>query len=208
MIGILLVDDHPVVREGLASALGDQPDFQVIGAAESAEAALRAARADPPDVILLDLELPGASGVEAIPRLLKAAPGAKILVFTAYETDERVFGALESGAKGYLLKGASLEEIAGAVRVVHRGGSPLEPRIAARVLDRVGAPRAPAADLLTDREREVLRLLRDGLSNKRIGRELGISVRTVKFHVSSILEKLEAENRTQAVARAMERGLV
>lgn len=206
MIRIVVVDDHPVVREGLVASLEDEAEFQVVGAAGSAEDALPLVTAQRPDVVLLDLELPGVSGLEAITALVAASPSSRILVLTAYDTDERVLGALRAGAKGYLLKGASLEEIARAIRAVQAGESYLEPRIAAKVVAELGPHKRTAA--LSRREREVLRLVADGHSNKQIARSLGITERTVKFHVTSIFNKLGAENRAQAVARAAQRGLM
>jgi len=206
MIRIVVVDDHPVVREGLVASLEDDPEFRVVGSAGSAEDAVPLITTQHPDVILLDLELPGVNGLEAIPALAAAHPASRILILTAYDTDERVLGAIRAGAKGYLLKGASLEEIARAIRSVHAGESYLEPRIATKVLAELGPRRRPAA--LSHREREVLRLVAGGRSNKQIARELGITERTVKFHVTSILNKLGAENRAQAVAVAARRGLL
>lgn len=207
MIRILVVDDHPIVREGLVAVLEDEPDFEVVGSAGSAEEAMALAERLAPEVALLDLELPGMDGVAAIPPLVQASPGLRILVFTAYDTDERVFGAIRSGAGGYLLKGATAAEIAQAVRVVHGGESYLEPRIAAKLVAEVTAPRR-FAGLLSERERAVLRLIAAGLSNKQIARSLSITERTVKFHVTSIFKKLGAENRAQAVALATQRGLL
>jgi len=206
MIRILVVDDHPVVREGIVATLEDDPEFTVVGAAGSAEDALPVVRSQRPDVILLDLELPGMDGIQAIPQLTAAHPEARIVILTAYDTDERVLGAIRSGAKGYLLKGAGLEEIARAIRAVHGGGSYLEPRIAGKVFAEVSAPRRSTA--LTRREREVLKLVADGRSNKQIARALKITERTVKFHITTILNKLGAENRAQAVALAAQRGLL
>ena len=206
MIRIGVVDDHPVVREGLVAALSDEKEFKVVGAAGSTEDALPLVAAQRPDVILLDLELPAQSGLEAIPKLREARPQSKILILTAYDTDERVIGALRAGAQGYLLKGASLEEIARAIRAVHAGGSYLAPRIASKVLGAL-SPGAQAA-ALSGREREVLRLVAGGQANKQIARTLGITERTVKFHVTSILTKLGADNRAQAVALATRRGLL
>jgi DNA-binding NarL/FixJ family response regulator len=207
MIRIVVVDDHPIVREGMITVLADEPDFEVVGSAGSAEEGQSAVERLRPDVVLLDLELPGMNGVEAIPALLRSSPETKILVFTAYDTDERVFGAVRSGARGYLLKGASAREIAQAIRAVESGESYLEPRIAAKLLAEVTAPRR-FAGLLSERERAVLRLVAAGLSNKQIARSLSISERTVKFHVTSILHKLGADNRAQAVALATQRGLL
>jgi DNA-binding NarL/FixJ family response regulator len=206
MIRIIVVDDHPVVREGLVATLSDEKEFKVVGAVGSAEDALPLVGAQRPDVILLDLELPAQSGLEAIPKLRTARPQSKILILTAYDTDERVIGALQAGAQGYLLKGASLEEIARAIRAVHAGGLYLDPRIAAKVVGALN-PHARAA-ALSEREREVLRLVAGGQANKQIARTLGITERTVKFHVTSILTKLGAENRAQAVALATQRGLL
>ncbi len=207
MIRIFVVDDHPIVRQGLVAALEDEPDFQVVGAAGSAEDALTTISNLQPDIVLLDLELPGVGGVAAIPQLLAAYPSAHILVFTAYDTEERVLGALRAGAKGYLLKGATAAEIARAVRVVASGGSALEPRIAARLVTEMSATHA-GGRRLTAREREVLQLIADGQSGKQIARALHISERTVKFHTGSLLRKLGADNRAQAVALALQRGLL
>lgn len=207
MITIVVVDDHPVVREGLVGLLEDEPDFGVVGSAGSAEDAITITGQLRPAVIVLDLELPGMDGVAAIPHLLAASPESGILVFSAYDTDERVFGAIRAGAKGYLLKGATSAEIARAVQAMSEGESYLEPRIAAKLVAEVSAPHR-FAGLLTDRQRAVLRLIAAGLSNKQISRSLAISERTVKFHVTSILGKLQVENRAQAVATAVQRGLL
>jgi DNA-binding NarL/FixJ family response regulator len=207
VIRVLVVDDHPIVRQGLVTALGDEADLEVVGAAGSAEEALALAARLRPDVALLDLELPGLDGVEAIPRLAAVSPETRVLVFTAYDTDERVFGAIKAGAGGYLLKGAPAEEIARGVRAVQAGGSYLEPRVAARLTAEVRAPRRSSGQL-SPRERAVLRLVADGLPNKQIARALAISERTVKFHLSSAFNKLGADNRAQAVALATQRGLL
>lgn len=207
MIRILVVDDHPVVREGLVALLEDEPDFEVVASTDSAEEAVARAGRLRPDVVLLDLELPGMDGVQALPALAAASPDTRVIVFTAYDTDERVLGAVRAGAKGYLLKGASREQIAQAIHTVHAGGSHLEPRVAAKLMAEIRGPRR-AAGQLSERERSVLRLIADGQSNKQIARSLGITERTVKFHVTSLLRKLAAETRAQAVAIAAQRGLV
>jgi DNA-binding NarL/FixJ family response regulator len=207
-IRVLVVDDHPIVRQGLVSVLGDEDDLDVVGAAGSAREALGLVPRLVPDVVLLDLEMPDLDGVEAIPQLLAAGgPGLGVLVFTAYDTDDRVLGAIRAGARGYLLKGASAEEIARGIRTVHGGGSYLEPRVASKLLAEVSSPRREAAQL-SNREREVLRLVADGLPTKQIAHSLGITERTVKFHVNSIFHKLGADNRAQAVALAAQRGLL
>jgi DNA-binding NarL/FixJ family response regulator len=206
VIRIFVVDDHPIVRQGLIAALEDEPDFEVVGAAGSAEEARAPVDRLRPAVILLDLELPGMSGVEAIPQLLAASPGVGVLVFTAYDTDERVLGAVRAGARGYLLKGATAADIARAVRAVAAGGSALEPRAASALVAAVRSPRG--AGQLTGREREVLKLIAEGQLTKQIARELGISERTVKFHTTALLRKLGADTRAQAVAVAAQRGLL
>ncbi|MDP9372250.1 MAG: response regulator transcription factor, partial [Chloroflexota bacterium] len=170
MIRVLVVDDHPIVRQGLVAILEDEADFAVVGAAGSADEAVALAGRLHPDVVLLDLELGDQDGVAAIPRLAAASPASRVVVFTAYDTDERVFGALRAGAKGYLLKGAPTEEIARAIRAVHGGGSHLEPRVAAKVLDGMG--RAGRGAVLSGREREVLRLIAAGQSTKEMARSL------------------------------------
>jgi len=206
MIRILVIDDHPVVREGLVASLEDDPEFQVVGAAGSLDEALPQVTARRPDVILLDLELPRVDGLSAIPLLAAAHPDARLLILTAYDTDERVLGAIRGGAQGYLLKGAPLSEIARAIRAVHAGETYLQPRIASKVVAALAPGRKTGT--LSRREREVLRLIAGGQSNKQIARTLGITERTVKFHVASIMNKLGAETRAQAVALAGRRGLL
>jgi DNA-binding NarL/FixJ family response regulator len=209
-IRLLLADDHPVVRDGLAAILGTQPDFAVVGqAATGAEAVQQAIQLNP-DVILLDLEMPDLDGVEALRQIRAACPPARAIVFTAFDTDERIVGAVQAGAQGYLLKGAPREELFKAIRVVSEGGSLLQPVVASKLLNHVRAHKddEPELEPLTEREMEVLRLLAQGKSNKEIALGLTISERTVKFHVSSIMGKLGAGNRTEAVTIAAGRGLV
>jgi len=235
-IRILLADDHPIVREGLRAVLETQIDFEVVGAPEQAasgEEALRLATELQPDILLLDLEMPGIDGVETIRRLRantrRVAPGVagtapemaqrpRIIVFTAFDNDERIIAALEAGANGYLLKGAPRDEIFNAIRVTMQGGSLLQPVIASKLLRHMGQhplARSTASDLsqplyeaLTEREIEVLSLLAQGMPNKEIAAHLTISERTAKFHVSSIMGKLGATNRTEAVSLAAQRGLI
>jgi DNA-binding NarL/FixJ family response regulator len=208
MIRLLVVDDHPIVRQGLVAVLSDEEDLEVVGEAGSGREAIGLVSRLRPDVVLLDLEMPDLDGVEAIPQLLAAVPSVGVLVFTAYDTDERVLGAIRAGARGYLLKGASAEDIARGIRTVAAGGSSLEPRVASKVLASMSVGARPTASALSAREREVLRLVADGLPTKQIANALSISERTVKFHVNSIFHKLGAENRAQAVALAAQRGLL
>jgi DNA-binding NarL/FixJ family response regulator len=208
-IRILIADDHPVVRDGLAAMLGTQPDFVVVAMATNGQEAVRLAAELKPDVVLLDLEMPELDGVEALTRMRTASPAVRALVFTAFDTDERILGAVRAGAQGYFLKGSPRDELFRAVRIVSQGGSLLQPVVATKLLQRMATPSGaepPAA--LTGREGQVLRLLAQGRANKEIAAELVISERTVKFHVSSILSKLGASNRTEAVKLAVQRGLV
>jgi DNA-binding NarL/FixJ family response regulator len=208
-IRILVVDDHPVVRDGLVAMLATQPDFSVVGQAGGGQDALRLASELQPDVICLDLEMPGIDGVQVLEALQSAGDPSRVIVFTAYDTDERIHAALRAGAKGYLLKGAPREELFRAVRVVCQGGSLLEPVVASRLIDQIA--RGLPSDLpepLTEREMEVLHLLAQGKTNKEIAAELVVTERTVKFHVSSILRKLNASNRTEAVTLAHQLGLI
>ncbi len=228
MIRILLADDHPIVREGLRAVLETQSDFEVIGTPEQAasgDEALRLSLEMQPDILLLDLEMPVMDGVETIRRLrqqmrLNTSKGdgmrPRIIVFTAFDNDERIIAALEAGANGYLLKGAPREDIFNAIRVTMQGGSLLQPVIASKLLRHVGqhtssstvTPQSPSYESLTERELEVLSLLAQGMPNKEIAAHLTISERTAKFHVSSIMGKLGATNRTEAVSLAAQKGLI
>lgn len=207
-IRIVLADDHPIVRDGLATVLETQPDFEVVGQANNGVEAVDIVAALKPDVVLLDLEMPHLDGVQALRAMRAADPRTKALVFTAFDTDERIIGAVQAGARGYLLKGAPRDELFGAIRIVAEGGSTLQPVVAARLMERMASPHAHAVDALTEREHEVLTLMAQGLQNKEIAAQLMIGERTVKFHVSAILAKLGAGNRTEAVHIARERGLV
>ena len=206
-IRLLVADDHPMLREGLVAVLGTQPDFDVVAEAADGSEVVRLAKKLQPDVILLDLEMPHVDGVAALERLRDAGSEARAIVFTAYDTDERILRSLRAGARGYLLKGASRAEIFDAIRTVHSGGSLLGPAVTSRVLEHIGQGDERPDDP-TPRELEVLTLLARGLKNAEIAEALFISERTVKFHVSSILAKLGAENRTEAARIATRRGLI
>ena len=209
-IAILIVDDHPIVRDGLVAILGTQSDFRVAGEAASGKEALILFSELRPDVVLLDLEMPGMDGVAVIRGLREIRPEVRVVVFTAFDTDERILSAVQAGAKGYLLKGVPRSELFQAIRIVHQGGSLLQPVVASRLLDQITTSEVPDTPLeeLTPREDEVLTLLAQGKQNKEIAVELAISERTVKFHISSILAKLGAGNRTEAVTIALQKGLV
>ncbi len=209
-IRILVADDHPIVRDGLVAILNTQADFEVVGEVANGRETLRHVESLKPDVVLLDLEMPELDGVQTLQQLQAGQQQAKVIVFTAYDTDERIVGAVRAGAKGYLLKGAPREELFEAIRVVSAGGSLLQPVVASKLMEHMSGRggEASGAEALTLREREVLRLMAQGRPNKEIAGKLYISERTVKFHVSSILGKLGATNRTEAVKLAARQGLV
>ncbi len=208
---IIVADDHPVVRDGLTAMLGTQPDFEVVGQAATGIEVVEKVRSLQPDIVLLDLEMPEMDGVEALEQLRAQKPEVGVIVFTAFDTDERILGAVRAGAKGYLLKGTPREELFEAVRVVSEGGSLLQPMVASRLMEHLSAETRQShhsQEKLTAREDEVLKFLALGKTNREIAAALVITERTVKFHVSSILGKLGAGNRTEAVAIAAQLGLV
>jgi DNA-binding NarL/FixJ family response regulator len=205
MIRVAIIDDHPIVREGLIAALDGEREIRVVGAVGSVEELISHATSWVPDIILLDFEIPGMAGVEAVRALVHQMPEARIVVFTAYADDDKIVGAVRAGARGYLLKGVPAAEVAGAIQEVHAGGSYLPGPIAAALARQVREPRPTS---LSERERDVVRLVSEGLSNKQIARRLAISERTVKFHVNSVMIKLGAENRAQASAIAIRRRLL
>jgi two-component system, NarL family, response regulator LiaR len=209
VIRVLIADDHAVVRQGLRTFLDLQEDVEVAGEAADGEAAVAEARRFAPDVVLLDLAMPRLYGVAALPRLREAAPGARVIVLTSFGEDERLFAALRAGAAGFLLKDSQPAELVRAIRSAHAGQSPLSPAVATRVVEELAHPvHRGAADELTPRELEVLRLIAGGRSNKRIALELGVAEKTVKTHVSHVLAKLGLSDRTQAALYAVREGLV
>jgi DNA-binding NarL/FixJ family response regulator len=207
-IRIAVADDHPVVREGLVAMLETQPDFAIVGSGTSGTDALALVESADPDVLLLDLEMPELDGVGVLRALRESGARVRAIVFTVFDTDERIIAAVEAGAAGYLLKGAPRADVFSAVRIVAAGGSLLAPLAASAVLRRVRGELPPTAPSLTMRERMVLEHLARGLGNKQIAAQLGITERTVKFHVSSVFTKLGAANRTEAVTRAAQAGLI
>ncbi|GLZ42595.1 response regulator transcription factor [Actinokineospora sp. NBRC 105648] len=205
MITIVLVDDHPVVREGLRGMLEAEPDLTVVGEAGSGDEAVAVARVLLPDVILMDLRMPGLDGVGATERITAERIRSKVVVLTTYETDSDILRAVEAGAAGYLLKDASRAELAGAVRAANRGETVLAPSVAGRLVRQV---RQPPKQGLSGREVEVLALVAKGLTNADIGRALHISEATVKTHLLRAFGKLDVSDRTAAVTTAMARGLL
>jgi len=210
MINILVVDDHPIVREGLVAILEAQDDFNVVAEGNNGDEALKLYRRHAPDVVMMDLEMPQVDGVQAIQNLRAHDAEAKVVVLTAYDTDERILQAVQAGARGYLLKGAPRDDIYRAIRVVHAGGSLLEPAVAGKLLRHVGGIMRgdTREEELTPREMEVLKAMARGLRNKEIAAELYITERTVKFHANAIYQKLSVGGRTEAVSKALQRGLV
>ncbi len=200
-IRILLADDHPVVRTGLALMIKYEPGMEVVAQASNGKEAVDLFRAHQPDITLMDLRMPELNGVEAIAAIKSEFPDARIVVVTSYDSDEDIYLALRAGAKGYLLKDATPEQLLNAIRVVHTGRSSISPAVGAKLAERLGNPE------LSDRETEVVRLMATGKTNQEIAAVLGITEGTVKFHVNNILSKLEVSDRTQAVIKALKRGI-
>lgn len=219
MIRIMVVDDHPIVRSGVTGLLETEPDFEIVGEAASGEAALELVEVARPDVVLMDLRMPGMGGVEATRRIVagpdtaRAGTAPRVLVFTTYEDDDQILAAIEAGASGYLVKAGPAKELAAGVRAVAAGQTVLAPSIAAQLVARAsgslgsgsGTPVAPA---LTPRETEILGLVAEGLSNPAIAARLFIGESTVKTHLLHVFEKLGVSDRTRAVMRAMELRLL
>jgi Response regulator containing a CheY-like receiver domain and an HTH DNA-binding domain len=210
LINVLLVDDHQVVRQGLRDFLELQDDIDVVGEAGSGEEGVQLARELLPDVVLMDLVMPGIDGVEATRQLKEASPSTRVIVLTSFADDNKVFPAIKAGAISYLLKDVSPEDLAHAIRAAQRNEAVLHPDVAARLMQEFSAPRPSETqiDQLTEREMDVLRLIARGKSNKEIADRLVISEKTVKTHVSNILSKLHLADRTQAAIYALRQRLV
>jgi DNA-binding NarL/FixJ family response regulator len=204
-IRLLIADDHPVVRDGLRAMLATQPDLELVGEATTGTQAVERARALRPDVVLMDLQMPGLDGPAAIATLRQQAPEIRVLVLTTYGTDADITRAVDAGATGYLLKDAPREQLFAAIRAAAKGEAVLSPSVATRVLGRM---RAPAQEALSARELEILGAVARGLSNKQIGRRLYVSEATVKTHLLRIFGKLGVDDRTAAVTVALERGII
>lgn len=201
-IRILIVDDHPVVRAGLASMLATQAGIEVAGSASSGEEALAMVRQDMPDLLLLDLRMPGMSGIDTLHALKQAKAAARVIILTSFELDEDIYRAVQAGAQGYLLKNTSQCQMLEAIATVHAGKRYIPRQIAARLAERM------LRSNLTPRELEILDMLAKGLTNKQIGCALSISDNTARNHVNSIIGKLEVSDRTEAVAVAIQQGIL
>ncbi|WP_216656559.1 response regulator [Nocardioides marmotae] len=206
MIRILVADDHPVVRDGVRSMLGAVPDFEVVAEAGSGPEAVALARATDPDVVVMDLRMPGGGGVDAVRALRASGTRAAVLVLTTYDTDSETVAAIEAGATGYLLKDTPAERLFEAVRATAAGETVLSPAVASRLASHLRRPSRTTA--LTSREREVLVLVARGTSNRAIAQELFVSEATVKTHLVHVYEKLGVADRAAAVATAYERGIL
>ena len=210
MIRLLIADDHPIVRAGLAGLLSDEPDIDVVAEASDGDEAVRLAAQTRPDVVLMDLRMPSVDGVTATARIVAARGESfppRVLILTTYESDDQILAAIEAGASGYLLKAAPREEIIAGIRSVLAGQTALSPAVAARLVERMRRP-DPAASVLTARETEVLGRVAAGDANKQIALRLGIGESTVKTHLLRIYEKLGVDSRTRAATLALERGFL
>ncbi|HWC80519.1 MAG TPA: response regulator transcription factor [Pseudonocardiaceae bacterium] len=203
---VFAVDDHPLFRLGLCAMLAREPDLEVVGEAEAGLPAIDAVTGAKPDVVVMDLHLPDITGIEATAQIVAACPGTGVLVLTMFEDSDSLFAAMRAGARGYLLKGSSPEEILGAVRAIGRGQAVFGPSVAGQLLAYFSGRRAVFPGL-TDREREVLALVADGYGNATIARTLSVAPKTVRNHVSSIFAKLHVANRAEAIVQARRAGL-
>ena len=208
-VRVLIVDDHAIVRKGIRALLSEADGFEVVGEAGNGQEAVLRAQETHPDVILMDILMPGMDGIEATRLITSRQPKTRILVLTSFAADNKVFPAIKAGALGYLLKDSSPEELVRAIRQVHRGEPSLHPTIARKLLQEIARPveLQPAPEALTDREMTVLRLIAQGLSNQEIADRISVSEPTVRTHVSRILGKLHLASRTQAALYAVREGL-
>lgn len=200
-IRVLVVDDHPVVRQGLIGMLEEAPDILIVGQGRNGHEAIALFQQEQPDVMLMDLRMPEMEGVQAVTAICDEFPNARIIVLTMYDSDEEIYRGLRAGAKGYLLKDSEPEELLTAIRIVNNGQQYIPPDVAAKLVERMTRPE------LSDRELEVLRLVAQGISNQEISTALAISESTVKTHINRILRKLDAKDRTQAAIMALKRGI-
>jgi len=209
VIRLIIVDDHKIVREGLRMLLGDEPGLEILGEAADGEEAIQMAVALAPDVVLLDLVLPDISGIEVTRRVMALRPAARVLLLTSFADDQNVVAAMQAGAAGYMLKDVLRDELVSAIKRVARGEPALHPEAQRKLMEHLAKPQKPAASPgdLTERERAVLSLIAQGLSNKQIAAQLHITEGTVKGHVSNILSKLHLDDRTQAAIWAVKLGL-
>ncbi|MET3805472.1 DNA-binding NarL/FixJ family response regulator [Nakamurella sp. UYEF19] len=207
MIRIMLVDDHPIVREGLRGMLNTEDDFEVVGDASSGPQGVTLCRTLRPDVVLMDLQMPGGDGVTATREIVSTYPDIKVLILTTYETDADIVRAVEAGASGYLLKDIGLSELARSIRSARDGGTVLAPSVAASLVSSMRHPE-PTLPKLSAREIEVLRLVAEGMTNSSIGRRLYISEATVKTHLLRAYQKLDVDDRTAAVTRGVQLGVL
>jgi DNA-binding NarL/FixJ family response regulator len=207
VIRVVVADDHKVVRAGIRELLADEPDIEVVGEARNGHEAVELALAQRPDVVVMDINMPELSGVDATRRIRAADPAVRVLVLTAYQDDPYLYGLLDAGASGYILKTAEGGDIVRAVRATAAGQSTIDPAVASRLIARLTQPAGPS-DGLTERELEVLRLAARGQTNKQIGVALGISDRTVQNHLANIYGKLGVASRTEAVTMGLQRNLI
>ena len=211
---VLVADDHPLFREGLAAVLGNRPEIELVGEAADGPAAVAQALALLPDIVLMDIQMPGLSGIEATRQIVRASPHIGVIMLTMLEDDDSVFAAMRAGARGYILKGAGKAEVLRTVEAVARGEALFGPAIARRLVTffgalgaKAGAGPAPAFPELTERERELLNLIAQGLNNAAIAEHLSLSPKTVGNHISNIFSKLQVADRAEAIVRARDAGL-
>lgn len=208
MIRVLIVEDQTLMRQGLRTILELEPGFAVVGEASDGQEGVAQARALHPDLVLMDVQMPRMNGVEATRQITALVPHAQVIILTTFDYDEYVFDGIKAGARGYLLKDLPATELLATLRRVHAGESIIQPSIATRMIAEFSRRQTPAVDSLSERELDVLRLLADGLSNREIAARLVLAEGTIKNHVSMILDKLHAANRTQAARMARDQGLI